>query len=114
MFHHGGGSWTQEAKLGAGDAAPGDALGVSVAVDDRTAVVGAIGDDDGGEDSGSVYAFTRTAGVWTEASKSVADDAAPGDELGIAVAIGGGTTVVGSYKDDDQGLDSGSAYVFVP
>ena len=32
--------------------------------------------------------------------------------FGYSVAISGDTAIVGSYYDDDKGLDSGSAYVF--
>ena len=39
--------------------------------------------------------------------------AAAGDRFGISVAIDGDTAVVGAYGDDDNGLSSGSAYVFV-
>ena len=35
-----------------------------------------------------------------------------GDGFGISVAVDGNTAVVGAYKDDDAGADSGSAHVF--
>ena len=34
------------------------------------------------------------------------------DHFGHSVAIDGATAVVGAYKDDDDGTDSGSVYVF--
>jgi len=39
---------------------------------------------------------------------------AVGDHLnfGYSVAVSGDTAIVGVYKDDDSGLDSGSAYLF--
>ena len=48
---------------------------------------------------------------FSKQAELVASDAAAGDELG-AVAISGDTAIVGATLDDDEGVDSGSAYVF--
>ena len=48
VFVRNGGTWTEEAKLTASDAASGDFLGISVSLSGNTAVVGAFFDDDGG------------------------------------------------------------------
>ena len=61
VFVRNGTSWSQQAKLAAGDAAANDIFGDSVAVGGETAVVGAFADDDGGVDSGSVYVYQPTA-----------------------------------------------------
>ena len=34
------------------------------------------------------------------------------DQFGISVAIDGNTAIIGAYGDDDNGGDSGSAYLF--
>ena len=110
------GVWSQRAKLTASDGEAGDEFGISVAVDDDTAVIGANKDDDNGDDSGSAYVFTRPDTGWaggTEAAKLTASDGAADDEFGISVAVDGDTIVVGANKDDHNGDDSGSAYVFV-
>lgn len=57
VFVRSGTSWSEQAKLIAGDADAGDNFGRSVAVSDDTAVVGAYQDDDGGSNSGSAYVF---------------------------------------------------------
>ena len=44
--------------------------------------------------------------------KLVADDCATDDRFGISVAINSTTAIVGAYLDDDNGTDSGSAYLF--
>ena len=80
-------------------------------------VIGAYKDDDKGSDSGSAYVFTRdTAGDlasnWTQVAKLTATDGAADDRFGDSVSIDGDTMVIGAYKDDDKGSDSGSAYVF--
>jgi hypothetical protein len=55
VFTRSDGTWSQEAKLTASDAAAGDLFGGSVFVSGHTAVVGAYGNDDAGIDSGSAY-----------------------------------------------------------
>ena len=42
----------------------------------------------------------------------VLDDGAADDRFGISVAISGATAIIGAYYDDDNGENSGSAYVF--
>jgi len=48
----------------------------------------------------------------TEDTKLTALDAAVGDFFGRSVSISGNTAIVGSFNDDDGGINSGSAYVF--
>ena len=104
------------AKLTASDGAAEDAFGWVVAVDEDTAVVGAYGDDDNGDESGSAYMFTKPADGWTTtssfAARLTAPDGAAGDEFGYSVAVDGDMVVVGAYTDHDNGPNSGSAYVF--
>ena len=52
------------------------------------------------------------AQVVNEQAKLTASDATVLDEFGVAVAVEGGTAVIGAWKDDDNGASSGSAYVF--
>ncbi|RMF71553.1 MAG: hypothetical protein D6744_17805, partial [Planctomycetota bacterium] len=47
-----------------------------------------------------------------EAAKLLASDGAAFDVFGGSVSISGDTAVIGAYLDDDNGVDSGSAYVF--
>ncbi len=44
--------------------------------------------------------------------KLTADDGAVGDWFGYSVGLSGDYAVAGAYHDDDNGTDSGSAYVF--
>ncbi|MCH7984763.1 MAG: hypothetical protein IIC28_12430, partial [Chloroflexi bacterium] len=112
VFVRSGTSWSQQAKLTAGDAAAGDFFGVSVAISGDTVVVGAPFDADAGADSGSAYVFVRSGTTWSQQAKLTAGDAAAGDQFGCSVAISGDTVVAGTPFDDDAGTDSGSAYVF--
>ena len=101
-------------KLQGHDTALRDAFG-SVAVDGNVLVVGAInhGNTNGGSDGyGAAYVFEFDGSQWVEMAKLLPSDIATNDEFGH-VAIFGDTIVVGSSHDDDGGMDSGSAYVFV-
>jgi FG-GAP repeat protein len=100
-------------KLTASDAALDDEFGVSVAVSGDTVVVGAQWDDDAGANSGSAYVFVRSGLTWTEQQKLTATDGTGGDGFGGSVSISGDTVVVGAQWDNDEGFQSGSAYVFV-
>ena len=97
-------------KLLADDGAGGDQFGQSVAISGDTVIVGARSDIDGDPNVGSAYLFDITNGQ--QLFKLLADDGAFNDALGIAVAISGTTAIVGAAKDDDNGIDSGSAYLF--
>ena len=111
------GGWTdgnETAKLTASDRQPSGYFGFSVALDGDTAVIGARQHNDPvtGAGSGAAYVFTRESGVWGEKAKLTASDAAAGDNFGVSVAVEDDTVVVGSWQDDDNGRNSGSAYVF--
>ncbi len=112
VFTRSGTTWTQQAKLTAGDGVANDQFGISVALSGDTALVGAHYDDDKGADSGSAYVFTRSGTAWTQQAKLTALDGAAGDYFGLSVALSGDTALVGAYYDDDKGSASGSAYVF--
>ena len=112
MFERRGGSWLQTAKLRAADAAARDVFGISVSIDAGRAIVGAMLDDDLGANSGSAYMFELRAGVWRQTAKLLASDGAAGDRFGIGVGVANDAAVVGADRDDDNGVDSGSAYVF--
>jgi len=62
VFEKQGDLWVQTAKLTAADGAAYDSFGYSVGLDADRALVGAYGDDDSGDDSGSAYVFDLCAG----------------------------------------------------
>ncbi|NNF07009.1 MAG: T9SS type A sorting domain-containing protein, partial [Candidatus Eisenbacteria bacterium] len=97
-------------KLTATDAAATDLFGYYSAISGNIAVVGAYLDDDAGSASGSAYLFDVTTG--NQLFKLTASDAAAGDFFGISVGISGNVAIVGAWFDDDNGVDSGSAYLF--
>jgi uncharacterized repeat protein (TIGR01451 family) len=113
-FVRSGSSWTQQARLSAGDGAGGDAFGSSVALSGNIALIGAPNDDIGADaNRGSAYVFTFNAGTWLERTRLSASDGAAGDLFGSAVAVDGSRALIGA-SSDDQGVnaDQGAVYWF--
>jgi hypothetical protein len=104
------GAWEEVAKLTASDAGAGDWFGWSVSASGTTAVVGAPGEDTGGDSAGAAYVFALNpaSGAWEEVAKLTASDAEADDEFGLSVSVSGTTAIVGAYGDDP----AGAAYVF--
>ena len=75
--------------------------------------MGARLDDDNGSGSGSAYVFVRIGSVWSQQAKLLPADGATYNEFGALVSMSGDTALVGAYLDDDNGSNSGSAYIFV-
>ncbi len=125
VFVRSGSTWSQQAKLLAGDKASVDYFGWSVSLSGNgsTALIGAKGADDVTgpftADTGAAYVFARSGSGWSQQAKLLASDKASGDAFGYAVALSGdGTTaLIGAFEEDDatgtDTLDNGAAYVFV-
>ena len=56
--------------------------------------------------------FTRTGTTWTQQQKLLATDNAVGDYFGIRIALNNNTILIGACYDDENGINSGSAYAF--
>ncbi len=104
--------WIETAKLMANDGAQGDGFGFSLSQSSDWALVGALLDDQNGDSSGSSYLFERIGTLWTQTAKLTADDGSANDEFGNSVSLSGNRALIGSLLDDDNGTNSGSAYVF--
>ena len=100
-------SWSQEAKLVAGDAAGGDSFGMSVSVGADLLAVGAPGDDAGGEDCGSVYVFAFDGGAWVEQAKLVVPCNPEMGRFGSSVSVDSDAVLGGAPAGYD-----GAAHVF--
>ncbi|MCZ6872652.1 MAG: PKD domain-containing protein, partial [bacterium] len=112
VFVRTGNTWSEQAKLTANDATPGDFFGYAVAVSGNTIVVGAPVDSDTGLLAGSAYVFARQGSIWQQQQKLIANDSDIIDQLGFAVAVSGDTVLLGAFGDDDGGATAGSAYIF--
>jgi len=104
-----------DVAIEASDGLPDDQFGISVDIAGDVAVVGALnGDGTIVADTGAAYVYRFDGLTWIEEAKLLADDQAFNDDFGASVAISDDGTViaVGATRDDDNGTDSGAAYVF--
>ncbi|NBC16096.1 MAG: hypothetical protein GVY18_02130, partial [Bacteroidetes bacterium] len=101
------GAWTEVQQLTAPDAGRGDGFGQAVALDGDVAVIGAPTRDDG---AGKAYVFEVDADSdqFVAVATLQAEQAAPGDGFGSAVAVSGGAVLVGA----PQARGTGAAYAF--
>ncbi len=109
---HTGTIWNQQQKLLASDGAAEAGFGCSSALDCDTLLIGACQDDDNGHYSGSVYVFVRSGNSWALQAKLLPSDGAAEEQFGDAVALRGDTALIGAYFDNENGIHSGSAYIF--
>ena len=97
-------------KLLASDGVAYDRFGVSIAIDNGVVAVGALYHEENGLDSGAAYLFDASTGV--QIAELLPNDAAADDRFGFSIAIDNGVVAVGARLDDDNGSESGSAYLF--
>ncbi len=107
VFVRNGSDWTEQSRLTADDGAPGDWFGRTVALSGNTALVSAWYKHN---DTGAAYVFARHGSDWTQQIKLTADDGVADDYFGSAVALSGGTALIGAGFKNNA---AGAAYVFV-
>ena len=112
VYRYNGSSWIQEQKITPSDGAAGDYFGAAVSLDDDVALIGARVDDDNGTDSGSAYIYQYDGTSWIQEQKILASDGSAGDWFGMSVSLSNDVALIGSRLDDDNGTDSGSAYIY--
>ena len=113
IFERSGSFWSQQATL-TPDIGPVEELfGYSVSISGDTALVGSPMNDTKGTNAGAAYIFAHSGNTWMRHTKITADDANAGDRFGRAVSLSGNHAMVGAFKDDDHGTNSGSAYIFI-
>ncbi len=107
---------TEVAKLVGSDSVDLDQFGQELAIDADWAIVGVPSSNPGGLDgAGSAYIFSKDHGgpdAWGEVRKILADLPAILDRFGRSVGISGDIVIVGASGRDDNGQDSGAAYIF--
>jgi len=98
-----------EVKILAGNGAAGDWFGSSVCIDGDFLIVGAP-EYQGG--TGIAYIFYRNGSNWLQQATLMANDGNSDDEFGCSVSISSEYAVIGAHQDSDNGIYSGSAYIF--
>jgi hypothetical protein len=106
--------WEVEGRLFSHDQVQGWGFGSAVALDGKTALVGAWGAEiDGASDRGAAYVFVRQGDKWVEQAQLLAFDGNGGDRFGWSVALDGDTAVVGATAVEIEGQNAqGAVYVF--
>ena len=114
IFVRSGATWTEQQKLLASDGMAFQTFGNAVALSGDTALVGASLNTDKGSETGAVYIYVRSGGIWTEQQKILASDAVSSNgRFGCSVALSGDTALIGALIDSENGQRAGAAYVFV-
>ena len=104
-------NWGELKKLTASDAAAYDFFGINVSISGDYVIIGADGNDDDGNSSGSAYIYKKDEGGtdnWGEVKKITASDADAAASFGYKVGISGDYAIVGAYRDDNNG----SSYIY--
>ncbi len=104
----------EDFALRASDGKPSDHFGYAAAASGDRVLIGAPREDHASmHDIGAAYLFERDAGgAWHQVFKFRPDDGQANDWFGSAVALFGDWAVVGAPRDDDNGDENGSAYLF--
>jgi hypothetical protein len=123
VFTRNGTAWSQQARLQASNSAASSWFGQSVAISGDTAVAGAPGEasnatgvngnqaNTSAAGAGAAYAFTRSAGTWTQQAYLKASNTAASDGFGRTIALDGSALVVGAPGEDSSatGIDGNQA-----
>jgi hypothetical protein len=134
VFTRTGGVWTQQAYLKASNTDAADNFGIHVALDGDTLAVGAFEEgssatgvngnqaDNTAPDTGAVYVFTRTGGVWTQQAYLKASNhpqlfgyslALKNDTLAVGAPLEwSAATGINGNQFDTTAAEAGAVYVF--
>ena len=105
------GIWSEVGTMAAPDGQPGERFGISAAQSGSVSVLGAVFDADRGVSAGSIYIF-QSLGTAGEILRLIPFDVDTDDWFGLSVAMSGDIIVAGAPYQDEQGYESGAAYVF--
>lgn len=109
-FIYSGTNWSTETQIKPSDGTANQYFGyrVSLSGDGTRAVIG------NHEDDGPGAAYFYSGIDWSTETKITPSDGSEDDRFsyGLAISSDGSTLLIGSYLDDDQGTDSGSAYIY--
>ena len=113
IFTRSGSTWSQQQKIVSSDLQTGDGFGraISINPDGSYVIVGSYGEDDGGENAGAAYIFTRSGSTWSQQQKITASDAQAADQFGQGVAFNSDASYVivgAAFKNGGEG----AAYIF--
>jgi hypothetical protein len=108
------GIWVLTQRLLPNDTSSGQQFGYAISTFNNRALITALLDDENGINSGSVYEFDLSFNTWNQNSKITSNTniGAAYDTFGSSVSLSGNKALIGSPFDDDNGHNSGAAYLF--
>ncbi len=112
VWRYDGHKWGNETKIVPATGQAFDYFGFAIALDGDNLAVGAPVRLTEFLGPGAVYLYRYRGGSWNPIRKVIPSDGAPQDAFGFHLALGGNILVTGSWRDDDAGADSGSAYLY--
>lgn len=117
VFDHSGAAYVFDISSGTqlnflvpNDAHDRDNFGITISIDNGIVAIGSHQDDVNGFNSGSAYFYDAMTGL--EIDKVTASDGEVSDLFGCSIAVDGNIAVIGAKNDDDNGSNSGSAYIY--
>jgi MYXO-CTERM domain-containing protein len=114
MFTRSGGTWSRQqiVTIDEPDISPEPALGLEVALEGDTALVGAPLQRGDNSIAGFVYVFTRSNGSWSQTQRLSASDAGARAQFGDSISLDGDLAVIGAPAADSSVDGAGAAYSF--
>jgi len=112
MYHLIDDNWIEHSKIIANDGMPYDRFGYSLDLYEDILIVGAIFDDDLGENSGSAYAHFLNNNEWVFTQKIYANINNDDNNFGIELSIYDNTLAVSSINADIDYLNQGVVDIF--
>ncbi|MFT7462491.1 MAG: hypothetical protein ACI9EF_000831 [Pseudohongiellaceae bacterium] len=112
VYRFNGTSWLPEQKLLASNGVANDRLGYAVVMDRNHILLTAPASLTLGAGPGSMYLYRETSAGWIEQQIFAPSDGAAQDAFGFHADLSGHVTLTGSWRDDDAGADTGSAYFY--
>ncbi len=108
VFYNDNGTWTQQAKLTASNAANEDYFGKAVCISSDYIISAAQRHDETKSDEGAVYLYVRDGTDWSQQKIFTASDASDTGLYGYTVAIDGEYALVSTVQEN------GKVYVLAP
>ena len=106
IFERSASTWNEvDPRLVPSKITSNEVFGSSVSIAGDSAIVGK-------PFGGAAYVFRRTEGTWDEEQELMASDHVVSDYFGTSVSIAADYAIVGAPNNDDNGSNSGSAYIF--
>ena len=106
--------WVEHQRLSPSDIKRDDNFGAAIAIDGNTMIIGAPGDDDLGDYSGSAYVFEREGELWVEKQKLYPSDATAATGFAYRIDLAGDLALFaaegGAFNQYHE--QEGAAYIF--